>query len=65
MLGLYYMPALCYMQCCYEISVYEWFITHTHTNDLLNALLEYIKFYLYNTHCIFTYIPKLFYPSDI
>ena len=33
------MPALCYMQCC--------FITHTHTNDLLNVLLKCIKFYLY------------------
>ena len=33
-------------------------LSHTHTNDLLNALLEYIKFYLYiYTHCIFTYIP--------
>ena len=45
------MPALCYMQCCYEISVYEW-LSHTHTNDLLNALLEYIKFYLY-IHIVF------------
>ena len=43
------MPALCYMQCCYEISVYESF---THTNDLLNALLECIKFYLY-IHIVF------------
>ena len=41
-------------------------LSHTHTNDLLNALLEYIKFYLYiRTHRIFTYIPKLFNPSDI
>ena len=46
------MPALCYMQCCYEISVYKWFITHTHTNDLLNALLKCIKFYLY-IHIVF------------
>ena len=41
------MPALCYMQCCYEVSVYKWFITHKHTNDLLNTLLKCIKFYLY------------------
>ena len=46
------MLALYYMQCCYEISVYEWFITHTHTNDLLNTLLECIKFYLY-IHIVF------------
>ena len=46
------MPALCYMQYCYEISVYKWFITHTHTNDLLNALLKCIKFYLY-IHIVF------------
>ena len=46
------MPALCYMQCCYEISVYNWFITYTHTNDLLNALLKCIKFYLY-IHIVF------------
>ena len=26
--------------------------THTHTNDFLNALLEYIKFYLY-IHIVF------------
>ena len=40
------------MQCCYEFSVYQWFITHTHTNDLLNALLECIKLYLY-IHVVF------------
>ena len=27
-------------------------LSHTHTNDLLNALLEYIKFYLY-IHIVF------------
>ena len=27
-------------------------VYHTHTNDLLNALLEYIKFYLY-IHIVF------------
>ena len=38
-------------------------LSYTHNNDLLNALLECIKFY-----CIYTlyfYLPKLFYPSDI
>ena len=39
-------------------------LLYTHNNDLLNALLECIKFYIY-THYIFTYVPKLFYPSDI
>ena len=35
-------------------------LSYTHNNDLLNALLECIKFYLYiYTHCIL-----LFYPSD-
>ena len=29
-----------------------WMVYHTHTNDLLNALLEYIKFYLY-IHIVF------------
>ena len=51
------MPALCYMQCCYEISVMKFQymngLSHTHTNDLLNALFEYIKFYLY-IHIVFS-----------
>ena len=48
------MPALCYMQCCYEISVYDNMngLLYTHSNDLLNALLECIKFYLY-IHIVF------------
>ena len=34
-------------------------LSHTHTNDLLNALLEYIKFYLY-IHIVFllTYLNR-------
>ena len=35
-------------------------LSYTHNNDLLNALLECIKFYLY-IHIVFL----LFYPSDI
>ena len=59
------MPALYYATCNAAIKFqYMNGLSHTHT-DLLNSLLEYIKFYLYITHCIFTYIPKLFYPSDI
>ena len=58
------MPALCYMQCCYEIAVYKWFITHKHTNDLLNALLKCIKFYLY-IHIVFllTYLNCFIYQT--
>ena len=60
------MPALCYMYNAVMKFQYMNGLSHTHTNDLLNALLECNKFYLYiHTHCIFTYIPKLFYPSDI
>ena len=52
MLGLYYMPALCYMYNAVMKFQYMNGLSHTHTNDLLNALLECIKFYLY-IHIVF------------
>ena len=38
-------------QCCYEVSVYKWFIIHTF---ILNALLERVL--LAYTHCILSYL---------
>ena len=42
------MPALCYMQ-CNAVMKFQYIngLSHTHTNELLNALLECIKLYLY------------------
>ena len=48
------MPALCYMQTCNAVMKFQYIngLSHTHTNDLLNALLECIKLYLY-IHVVF------------
>ena len=52
MLGLYYMPTLCYIQCCYEI----YGLSYTY-NNLLNALLECIKFTcIYTLYFLLTYL---------
>ena len=70
MLGLYYMPAL--YATCNAVMKFQYMngfsYTHMHNNnnrnnDLLNALLECIKFTCICT--LYFYLPKLLYPSDI